>query len=215
MKRIILVLSIFIAARSWGQTAAQNINTPFANARSLNLLTSQLGLGTNFAAVNLPAMLVALQNNLDQILPVLAAFNDAFDFTAANAANTGGTSVQPGPTGVTANFGTSLATNLGQNFGANLGTSFGTTVGTPTTAMVPSTTPPLVTNGLALTPPGVGLGFNGSVTNNAGVANSPRDTLRALVILQDDLQRLLPLLSALNSGATNAPASSVLTPTGR
>jgi hypothetical protein len=43
MKRIILVLTIFIAARSWGQTAAQSINTPFANARPLNLLTSQLG----------------------------------------------------------------------------------------------------------------------------------------------------------------------------
>jgi hypothetical protein len=34
-----------------------------------------------------------------------------------------------------------------------------------------------------------------------------RDTLRALIVLQGDMQRMLPIVNALNGGATNIPGS--------
>ena len=74
----------------------------------------------------------------------------------------------------------------------------------------------VVTNGLALTPPGVGTAF-GATTNLAATVTTTRDTLRALLILQNDMQRMLPWLNAINAGVgvTNTTGATVLTPTGR
>jgi hypothetical protein len=77
---------------------------------------------------------------------------------------------------------------------------------TPQTAIVPS--PTGVSNPLGLAP-----GFGGPVTTNAfGTVVTVRDVVRDLIVLQNDLERLLPVLVTLNgsslpSGFTNMVGS--------
>jgi len=203
MKRVAFIFSMLITASAWGQTSGNPaFVSPFANAQAVATLTNQFG--TNIVPANIPPMLAALENNIAQILPFLAALNDGFNFSNPNGVISGTTGMNSGAAPVTANFGTSIATNLSQNLGVNLGVN----VATPTTALVPSTPVPVVPNGTAL-PPAVASnpsslipGFGGSVNaTGAAATTGPRDTLRALLILQNDLQRLLPLLNAINAGA--------------
>jgi hypothetical protein len=144
---------------------------------------------TNISVADVSAQLVDLQARIEQLLPVLASFNDNFDFIsvgpvapAAPAANAG------------TSLGQNLSTSLGVNLGQNLSTLTGPTFGPPTSpANVP--TPTGTSNGL---PPG----FGGPAPTN-GFATFPvtRDTLRGLLILQFDVQKMLPLLNGLNSGS--------------
>lgn len=202
MKKIAFIFSLFVAVSAWGQTSGNPaFASPFANAQAVATLTNQFG--TNIVPANIPPMLAALENNIAQILPFLAALNDGFNFSNPNGVISGTTGMNSGAAPVTANFGTSIATNLSQNLGAN----FGVNVATPTTAVAPSTPVPLIPNGTALpsavaaNPASLIPGFGGSVNATAGAATTgPRDTLRALLILQNDLQRLLPLLNAINAG---------------
>jgi hypothetical protein len=93
--------------------------------------------------------------------------------------------------GIEANVGTittsggNFGLNLGNNFSTSFATSFGANVSVPTRA-VPS----------ALA---------------AGTGSAVQDTFRALLVLQNDLERILPALVALNGG-TNQPALGGLTP---
>jgi hypothetical protein len=135
------------------------------------------------------AQLVDLQARIEQLLPVLASFNDNFDFISVGPAPPATPAANAG-TLLGQNLSTSLAVNLGQN----LSTLQGTTIGPPTSpANVP--TPTGTSTGL---PPG----FGGPAATN-GFATFPvtRDTLRELLILQFDIQRMLPLLNGLNSGS--------------
>ncbi len=184
--------------------------------------------GTNAVPTSLDTGLAALQNNIQQILPVLANFNDAVAFSAVSAAlqtaNTGG-STTPVPvsgqnfsTRTSTDFSTlssqSLATPVapGQVNGATFSTAISgapqtaITPITPQTAVVPS--PTGVSNPLGLAP-----GFGGPVTTNAfGTVVTVRDVVRDLIVLQNDLERLLPVLVTLNgsslpSGFTNMVGS--------
>jgi hypothetical protein len=66
---------------------------------------------------------------------------------------------------------------------------------TPQTAIVPS--PTGVSNPLGLAP-----GFGGAVTTNAfGTVVTVRDVVRDLIVLQNDLERLLPVLVTLNGSS--------------
>jgi len=152
-------------------------------------------VSTNASLAALAGALVCLQTNIQQTLPVLTMFNDNFDFVSF-ADNGSGSTASSAPAG---NFSSNLAANYAANFGVNAATPTG---------------PPLITSTpTQAVPSAAGL--------PQGVARVPvtRDSLRSLLILQDDLQRALPLLVALNGGTTNFPGSFSnsfgLTPTGR
>ncbi len=85
----------------------------------------------------------------------------------------------PGAGTMAANF----SANLGNNFSANLGSNFGVNFGTPVA-------PNIFFNGPNSTPGSVGA------------------TLRAMLVLQSDMEQLLPLLDGLNGG-TNAAAAAM------
>jgi hypothetical protein len=178
---------------------------------------------TNVVPATLNTGLAALQNDIQQILPVLANFNNSVAFPAlssvALAANTGG-STTPVPvsgqnlsTRTSANFSTVSSQNLSTLSsqssavpvsGTPVGGTFSTAItGTPQ----PALTPTGVTNPLGLAP-----NVSAVTTNAFGAVVTPADVIRDLIVLQNDLERLLPVIVTLNgsslpSGFTNTIGS--------
>jgi hypothetical protein len=115
-------------------------------------------------------LLTNLEATIVQTLPTLAAFNDKFDFVQSGTAVAAPSSTATGTSGATA-----------------------INVTNPTAAPLVIET---ATNPFAL-PAGLeGLG----TTNGAGVFTITRDSLRALLVLESDLERILPVLDAINGG---------------
>lgn len=165
--------------------------------------------GTNVVPANFGTGLAALQNDIQQLLPLLANFNDAVDFSALSA------SLQAFPTNGTGS--TAPVPVSGQNLGTRTASDFSTLLsrdvstrpaGTPANgtlspaittpaqpAVVPS--PTGVSNPFGLAP-----GFSGTITTNAfGTAVTARDVIRDLIVLQNDLERLLPVIVTLNGSS--------------
>ena len=182
----------------------------FTNAFGSLNMTNQFG--TNILPAELSPLLVNLQNDLAQLLPALAAFNDSFDFAGLG---------QPA-SGTSSQSGVNLGSNLSGNFstppaGINAGQNFSTvTGGTASRTSAVGTNANVVA---ALS----GTNSNASAFANStiiGLSGASRDSLRALIILQNDVQRLLPLVSGLNGspvenllgGLTNSVASSTNRP---
>ncbi|HZR17227.1 MAG TPA: hypothetical protein VFE51_07865 [Verrucomicrobiae bacterium] len=157
--------------------------------------TSPGFVATNASLLALADALVVLQTNIQQTLPVLSMFNDNFDFASLGDNGLGATASGAPP----GNFSTNLGTNYAVNFGVN--------AATPTGPSLFNT----VANRTTLSAAGLPQGF--------ATVPVTRDTLRALIVLQSDLQRMLPILNGLNGGTTNYPGSFTnlfgLTPTGR
>ncbi len=174
-------------------------------------------VGTNAVPANFDTGLAALQNDIQQLLPLLATFNETVDFSTivatASATNATG-STAPVPvsgqnlsTRTSANFSTLSSSDLSTRVG-------GTAINGPLqTALGPGNnqtalSPTGVNNPLGLAP-----GFGGPITTNAfGTPITARDAVRDLIILQNDLERLLPVLVTLNgsslpSGFTNMVGS--------
>jgi hypothetical protein len=176
---------------------------------------------TNAVPANLNTGLAALQNDIQQLLPVLANFNDTAALSALLAAvqssTTGGATV-PVPlsgqnlsTRTSSDFSTLSSQNVSTPVaGTTAGGSFSTAIGAPTQ---PALTPTGINNPLGLAP-----GFGGPVTTNAfGTAVTARDVIRDLIVLQNDLERLLPVLVTLNgsslpAGFTNMMGSTINAP---
>ena len=139
---------------------------------------------TNATLVALSDSLATLQTNLQQTLPILILFNNNFDF------------VSLGDNGLAA----SSSANPPGNFSANLGSNFARNMAVNTA--VP-TGPPLANNLASRTTPAAAAGLP------QGFATIPvtSETLRALIVLQSELQRIMPLVNALNNGTTNAPGN--------
>lgn len=161
--------------------------------------------GTNVVPANFGTGLATLQNDIQQLLPLLANFNDSVDFSALSAALQSSTnasgSTAPVPvsgqnlsTRTSADFSTLLSRDVStRTAGAPANGSFSTAITGPSqTAIVPS--PTGVNNPFGLAP-----GFGGPITTNAfGTAVTARDVVRDLIVLQNDLERLLPVLVTLN-----------------
>jgi hypothetical protein len=134
---------------------------------------------TNLSLAALSAQLTRFQEDLTQLLPLLAAFNNSFEFVT-----TGTMAPTPVPSGGSVNLGSNLGQNLGSNFSGNLGSSLG-----------------VVPNGSGT--------MTGASTNafgfpaGLGVAPVTGTTLRTLLVLQSDLERIAPALDALNGSSTN------------
>lgn len=186
---VFLLAGGFIALQSSAQVAltptgpAISPPTPafVPGGPALAPLTGTGGLAsTNATLTALSESLAVLQTNIQQALPVLINFNDAFDF--ASLAAMGTASPAPHPMG---NF----AVNAGVNFATNLAVNSAVPTGSPL-----FNSP---ANAVAQVPPGT----------SQGIATVPvtRDVLRALLVLQSDMQRMLPLLNALNGSSSNLP----------
>jgi hypothetical protein len=125
--------------------------------------------------------------DLAQILPVVSSINDNFDFTSV------GTNAVFGSVGI-ANAST-LSTSSVANLGTSLGQDISGTTVTQGSTVLGGAAP-------AISP----IGSNTAATGTSGtVATGPaftsrRDVLRALILLQDDVEKMLPLVNALNGG---------------
>jgi hypothetical protein len=157
-------------------------------------------LGTNVVPANFGTGLASLQNDIQQLLPLLANFNDTVDFSALGALRSSTTNAT-GSTAPVPVSGQNLSTRTSSDFSTLLSRDVSTRLaGTPPngsfqTAIVP--TPTGVNNPLGLAP-----GFGGPVTTNAfGTAVTARDVVRDLIVLQNDLERLLPVLVTLNGSS--------------
>jgi hypothetical protein len=139
---------------------------------------------TNAALLSLSDSLMALQTNLQQTLPALILFNDNFDFMSLGDNGVAATTRANPPGNFSVNLATNFAVNAAVNSAVPTGPSLFNTVANRAT-----------------TPAAAGL--------PQGFANIPvtRDTLRALLVLQADIQRMLPVIQALNNGTSNAPGS--------
>jgi hypothetical protein len=192
----VVALAGFTAVRALAQVAIIPSN-PAISPASPALVPSSPALSpvsvnpnlvvTNSTLVSLSSLLLSLQSNLEQTLPVLEMFNDNFDF------------VSLGDNGVAATREQNPAGNFGGNFATNFAGNFGVNVATPTGPSLFNT----VANTVAprLNPAAAGL--------PGGLANIPvtRETLRALLILQSDIQHMLPVINALNAGTASYPGS--------
>jgi hypothetical protein len=166
---------------------------------------------TNVVPANLNTGLAALQNDIQQILPVLANFNDTVAFPALTsvtlAANTGGSTTPVPLSGqnLSARTSANFSTVSSQNFSTISSQSSAVQVSAPVggTFSTAITGPPQP----ALTPTGVAnpLGFAPNVstvtTNAFGAVVTPTDVIRDLIVLQNDLERLLPVLVTLNGSS--------------
>jgi hypothetical protein len=132
---------------------------------------------TNPTLAALSQALLVLETNVQYTLPLLTYFNDNSDLFSFNNNNVASS---PPP-----NMSENLATNYASNFALNTAVTTG---------------PPLISSTVnRATPQPAGM------TGVPGFASLPmsRDRLRALLILQSDMERLLPLLNQVNQDAAN------------
>jgi hypothetical protein len=225
MKRVICALTLFVTIGLGAQDPPANplgLSVTPANTASPESPTGQTPIaalthtfsglvitnqfGANLTASDLASVLATLQNDLQQALPIVTAFNA----NLGSGPGAGLTSIEAPAANSAQNLGSVSGQNLAQNVGANVATQTGTPNGTPNTpatspgafalgtngavqAVPPTTTPPFITSvpGRLVVP----LGTNAV----AGSAVAP-DTARRLLLLQNDIERMLPQLAALNGG---------------
>src|SRR4051794_10327429 len=188
----VLIFAALLACRSGAQTAL-TVSTPAITVAPSFVPGSPVlapPAPASVPAINSAAMvaslsqaLFVLQTNVQEALPLVTFFNDNFDFMSL-LNNSFANATAPPP-----NMSANLSTNFAGNFGVNTAVSTG---------------PPLITTPSVSTPATTATPV-ASVAPASGFASLPmsRDTLRALLVLQSDMERLLPLLNALNGGPAN------------
>jgi hypothetical protein len=127
---------------------------------------------TNSSIAGLAELLVGLQSQLEQVLPVVNSLNNSFDFISVGSL-----------TSTTAGTGANFSSSHGANFSSNDGANLSSSLATPTLNAAPAAS----LNAFGL-PPGL------------GVAPITSETLRSLLVLESDIERMLPTLRALNGG---------------
>jgi len=143
-------------------------------------VTTTAGVATSVNLQALSDALVMLQTNLQQTLPVVSGFNDNFDFISVNDNGV----AFPAPGNFASNAGTNFAVNLGVNAAMPTGPGLFNTPLNRATVIVP------------------GSRAVGSAQGVSAVAFT-RDSLRALLILQSDIEHMLSVVNVLNSGMTS------------
>jgi hypothetical protein len=211
--------------------SAANLGLPGFSSSFGPFFNNQL---PNTTARNLNQLLLNLQVDLAQILPVVTAVNDTFDFTFVGTNVVGGsilgsvsTTTPSVSTGTAisgpANTAISAPATTAISPPANLGTSLGQDLsgtGGSVNAVTARTTA-LGGSSLAITPISTSSAVSSGATGAAAGTASPtftsrRDVLRALILLQDGVEQMLPVVNGLNGGnATTLNTTTNLTPTGR
>jgi len=178
------------------------------NALGAFALTNQFA--TNLNAGELATALTSLQIEIQRTLPLIAALEASFGLASSGTTLPPTASSAAGPAA-------NLSQNLAGNAAANLAVNLAGNVATPT-AGPPATPPSVFALGTNAPVPSVPLSPGaGGVTNVTGSSvgstdlneiatlNAQRDTIRLLVILENDLERVLPGLAALTGGGVNFP----------
>jgi hypothetical protein len=212
-----IFLSLILTAVTIISTSAQVTGTSTLTPGAPNLSPAGPGFnnvfgpmfnnqfGTNVVPANFGTGLTALQNDIQQLLPVLANFNDSVDFSALSAATQSSATNTSGSTAPVPVSGQNLSTRTSADFSTLMSRDVSArTAGAPSGSLSTAITAPSQT-AIAPSPTGVnnpfGLapGFGGPITTNAfGTAVTARDVVRDLIVLQNDLERLLPVLVTLN-----------------
>jgi len=170
------------------------------------------GVGTNFVAGDFSALMLSLQNNMQQLLPILAAMNGSLLENNTNLTNLGGTNLAG-----TTNAGTAVPNNnatrvangalLSRDLSTRLSQDLSTRVGSTTTTLPNTPATPTSINGtntsvLMASAANAPVGFAaGAGTNTLVLTSAQQDAVRALIVLQNDLERTLPIVASLNGGA--------------
>jgi len=190
------------------------------------LTTNQFSTNTLALDPAIQQMLINLQANVEQLLPALATFNNSAQLQAISgvtppAQTTASTATDAGGAATpTANAsGANLSTRAGVNFSTRAGVNSGVNLSQPVAGTAPTTPAPAfplsagtVSSSASgtLVPPAVGApptptGVQNPFAGHTGSGSLQRD----LIILQSDLERLLPTLAVINNqtrlggGATN------------
>jgi len=221
-----IFFSLALATITGISASAQVVTTSGAVTPGFNNVFGSI-FSTNAVPANLNTGLAALQSDIQQLLPALANFNDTAAISALLSAlqtsSTGGASTPVPLSGQNLSTRTSsdFSTLSSQNLSANVagtaaattaGGSFSTAIGAPTQPAI-TLSPTGVNNPFGLAP-----GFSGAITTNAfGTPVTARDVVRDLIVLQNDLERLLPVLVTLNgsglpAGFTNMMGSAINSP---
>jgi hypothetical protein len=259
MKNPILILTILLAISAGAQPAANPPGAPFSPAlrgfpaspvnSGLPASPANSGLpgfnntfggfftnqvGSNLISGDLGPILANLQSDIQQAMPLLTAFIG----NAQSGNFTNGVSA----VGTTGNSSGLVSQNFSTLASRDVSTHF--PLATAGAAQTPASTqagasgflsPTGVSNSTGLRP-GFGALFD---ANGFPVVSNPNEVFRQLVILEDDMERMLPIVVALNGGSlttlagTNStgavnngffnpvtapaanPASRTVTPTGR
>jgi hypothetical protein len=253
MKQAICILTVFVTVGLTAQQPSSPPSTPpgvfaapgaappivgFTNSAGSEVL-DMVGIinqfGTNVNSAQVASALTALQNDIQQTLGLIASINaNPRSISAAELQVPRGRAA-PAPGDLSKDLAGSAAVNVGQDLGANVATptgNFSFTAPPPpsaseagnsaTTAPALATPPAGVTAALGVASP------VGSVSTNAPAGPAASANSVALLILQNDLQRVLAEIAALNGESvfvaaplTNEPAAqgttpaTRLTPTGR
>lgn len=198
MKHLLIVGALACCGlfRTWSQVA-MTVDTPAISPTPVSVIgapalaapvTTTVGVASSVSLQALSDALVILQTNLEQTLPVVSGFNDNFDFISLNDTGV----AFPVPGNFASNAGTNLAVNLGVNAAMPTGPGLFNTPLNRATVIVPGST-----------------AVPGSAQGVSAVSFT-RDSLRALLILQSDIQRMLSVVNVLNSGMTNPGGSANL-----
>jgi hypothetical protein len=145
----------------------------------------------------LAQLLVNVQNSMEQALPALAAFNNAFDL---GATGNGVATARTGTDAASRTVARGVPSHAAPFSPAKRNLALGAT-------HAAGLTPTGVTNAFGLRP-----GFLPPGLTNPAAVVAARDSLRALVVMQNDMERLLPIVSAF-TGANAAGAGIAAPPT--
>jgi hypothetical protein len=166
---------------------------------------------------DLQNVLLNMQAVLAETIPALAAYNDSLGFVVTtNTFTSTNTDLSRPPVPHIAgrsgqNFSSAHGANASSRAGANLSGNASSVIG-----VSPAITMPSVPAGASATPPTItdtSVPAQSPNTVSASSTVTPRETLRALLLLQHDLDRALALVNAVNTSPDVPDVN--LTPTGR
>lgn len=170
------------------------------------------GVGTNFVAGDFNALMLSLQNDMQQLLPILAAMNGSLLANNTNLLNLGATNLTTTNASVAMpnNNATRVANGalLSRDLSTRVSQDLSTRVGSTTTTLPNTPATPTSINGtntsvlMGQANNGATIGFAaGAGTNSLVLTSAQQDAVRALIVLQNDLERTLPIVATLNGGA--------------
>lgn len=168
-------------------------------------LTSTNQFGTNISAAELRPLLLNLQSAIELALPAVAAFNNNFEFVETGTASTNSTATGSPPSPNNGTMPPNSSVPLNRTTGANLSSSLAVNAGQNLSTLAGVATAPAVAGVTNNTTTTVSASSNlsqslGLFGTNSLTGNSTPNSLRALIVLQSDMERTLQLLAALNGG---------------
>jgi hypothetical protein len=217
---LFLLLSICAVVAQTGQPTPSAPSAAYSNAPGFTNYPGSWftnSSGTNSFSADFAARLLNLQHEMEQLLPILQSLNDATLLSNSNLLS----GLGYGPGGSLSNsYGYAEPTGnpgsaVNQSSATNPIPAFSTTFpgGSTITTLPDTPATPTSVNGtntatlmaIARNRLAGGIGFYGSdATNVFSLTPAQQNALRSLILLQNDLERTLPIVNSINSGALSA-----------